>query len=456
MSNFKDGVLKSVNFAEGNLSVVLNPDKCVGCTMCQRTCMEINQFDWKTGYETGHNPVCINCGQCSSVCPTGALTEVYNIDEALAAIADPDKIVVASTAPAVRVGLGEEFGLPAGSFVEGQMVSLLRELGCDYVLDVNFSADLTIVEEASELIERITKGTGPLPQYTSCCPGWVKYAETYHPEILPNISTAKSPISMQGPVIKTYFAKKMGIDPSKIVNLVIAPCTAKKYEIKREEFNDAAKYLNIPGLRDNDIVLTTRELAKVAKEKGINLAELPEKPFDKLLGEASGAGQIFGNTGGVMEAALRTAYEFITKEKAPEVLYNLEPVRGLTGVKEASLMVGDLEVKVAVCYGTANAAKVIEAVEKGEKSYHFIEVMACPGGCISGGGQPKMKLPQVQATRESRIASLYKHDAEMTLRLSHENSEIKALYNEMFDHPLSELAEEMLHTSYVDRSKDLK
>ena len=397
--------------------------------------------------------LCIRCGQCATVCPVSSITEKQEYQEVEKAIQDPDKVVIFSTSPSVRIALGEEFGLPGGSFVEGKMVALLRSLGADYVLDTNFSADLTIVEEASELIERVTKGTKPLPQFTSCCPAWVKYAEMYHPEILPHISSAKSPIGMQGPTIKTYFAKKMGIDPQKIVNVAVTPCTAKKYEIRREEMHAAADYLGIPGMRDMDYVITTRELAQWGREHQIDFAALEDSAFDRLMGEASGAGVIFGNTGGVMEAALRTAYEYITGEQAPAVLYELEAVRGMEGIKEASLQIGELTVNVAVIYGTANAEKMIQKLGKDGKQYHFIEVMTCPGGCIGGGGQPKGTLEKGDALRKERIAGLYQKDQSMKLRTSHENEELKTLYREFYKEPLSELAEKMLHTRYTDKSE---
>ena len=279
--------------------------------------------------------------------------------------------------------------------------------------------------------------------------------ETYYPKWKDHLSTAKSPIGMQGPTIKTYFAKKMGIDPSKIVNVCLTPCTAKKFEIRRDEMKAAGEYLGIEDMRDMDFCITTRELAKWAKIKNIDFASLEDESYDSFMGQASGAGVIFGNTGGVMEAAVRTAYEYITKEEAPAVLFDLQPVRGMEGVREASLAVGDTTINVAVIYGTGNARKVIEQLEKGEKEYHFIEVMTCPGGCIGGGGQPKDKQYQGDALRQKRIDNLYQRDKDLAVRKSHENEEIKALYEEFYKQPLSELAEKMLHTSYIDRSADL-
>ena len=439
---------------EDNVAIVRHEEKCIKCGMCKTVCEEyIGVHGTYTLEETGGKGICIHCGQCTQVCPVDSLTERYEYQDIREAIADPEKIVIVSTSPSVRVGLGEEFGMPAGSFVEGKMIALLRKLGVDYVLDTNFAADLTIVEEGSELIERITKGRGPLPQFTSCCPAWVKFAEMYYPEILPNISSAKSPIGMQGPTIKTYFAKKKGIDPTKIVNVALTPCTAKKFEIRREEMSDAADYLQIEGLRDMDAVITTRELAKMAREAGIDFASLEDSAYDEYMGEGSGAGVIFGNTGGVMEAALRTAYELITGKEAPAPLLDLQPVRGYEGIREASLDVDGLTVNVAVVYGTANVRKMIERVKAGEKQYHFIEVMTCPGGCIGGGGQPKTMLPIADDARKARIASLYKRDGSMKVRKSHENEQIKKLYEEFYGQPLSELAEKMLHTMYKDRSE---
>ena len=445
-----------VPIEENNPSIERLEDKCIKCGMCKNVCTEqIGVHGTYTLEQTCGEAVCIHCGQCANVCPVDSITEKYEYPKVREAVQNPDKIVIVSTSPSVRAALGEEFGMPDGSFVQGKMVTLLRKLGVNFVLDTNFSADLTIVEEASELIERVTKGRAPLPQFTSCCPAWIKYVETYYPEMIPNISTAKSPIGMQGPSIKTFFAKKKGISPESIVNVALTPCTAKKFEIRRGEMNAAGKYLGIDDLRDMDYVITTRELAKWAKEEGIDFSGLEDSDFDDFMGEASGAAVIFGNTGGVMEAAVRTAYEYITKEKSPEQLFNLTPVRGYDGVKEATVKVGDLDVNLAVIYGTANAAKVLEQIKKGEKQYHFVEVMTCPGGCIGGGGQPKDIMKDKDAVRKARIQSLYEKDASMRLRKSHENPDIKRIYEEFYGKPLSELAEKMLHTSYEDKSEIL-
>lgn len=437
-----------------NPSIVRNESLCVKCGQCRNVCTSpIGVLGTYALEQTGDRAICIHCGQCANVCPVGSITEVYEYQKVKAAVQDKDKIVIVSTSPSVRVALGEEFGLPKGTFVQGKMVALLRALGVDYVLDTNFAADLTIVEEASELLARITGATDkPLPQFTSCCPAWVKFAETYYPELLPNISTAKSPIGMQGPTIKTYFAQKMGIDPRKIVNVALTPCTAKKFEIRREEMNAAGQQLGISELRDMDNVITTRELALWAKEAGVDFAGLEDSEFDKLMGEASGAGVIFGNTGGVMEAALRTAYAYLTGEQPPKEILRLEPVRGYDGLREASVELAGRVINVAVVHGTENVRKLIAA---GIEKYHFIEVMTCPGGCIGGGGQPKDFAYDADAARKARIEGLYERDAEMELHLSHENKEIQQLYQEFYDAPLSELAESMLHTTYQDRSADL-
>lgn len=437
-----------------NPSVTREESKCIKCGQCARVCDDFvsvnNHYNLK---QTCNKSICVNCGQCIKVCPVDSLQGVDEYKQVEKEIKDDSKVVIVSTSPSVRVGLGEAFGLPFGSFVQGKMVALLKRLGFKYVLDTNFAADLTICEEATELINRITKKDKPLPQFTSCCPAWIKFAETFYPEILSNISTCKSPIGMQGPVIKTYFAKKMGINPENIVNVALTPCVAKKFEIRRNEMNISAKIHNSKNMRDMDYCITTMELAKWAKEKGISLDDLPEETFDDLMGMASGAGVIFGNTGGVMEAAVRTAYSYITKKEPNELLLNLQPVRGYEGIREAEIDINGIKVKVAVVYGLANARVIIDKVKNGEK-YDFIEIMTCPGGCIGGGGQPKHFEKEVEA-QKARINSLYAKDNSMDVRASHNNPEIIKLYKEYLIKPHSELAVELLHTCYMDRSKDL-
>lgn len=443
-----------VPIEEDNPSIVRWEEKCVRCGMCKEACTNLmGVHGTYTLEQTGGKAICIYCGQCANVCPVDSITERDETFQVQDAIADPDKVVVVSTSPAVRASLGEEFGMEPGAFVEGKMVALLRALGVDYVLDTNFAADLTIVEEASELIRRITEQDRPLPQFTSCCPGWVHFAEIYSPELLPHLSTAKSPIGMQGPTVKTYFAQKMGLAPGQIVHVALTPCTAKKFEIRREEMHAAADYHGAEGMRDTDQVITTRELARWARAAGIDWDTLEDSAYDSLMGKASGAGVIFGNTGGVMEAALRTAYEYLTGQSAPESLLHLSPVRGYDGVREAQVKIGELTLQVAVVYGTANARVFLRRMQESGKQYHFVEVMACPGGCIGGGGQPKDLMKNADEVRKSRIAALYRRDGSMTLRTSHENPEIKEVYEAFYGQPLSPLAERMLHTTYQDRSE---
>lgn len=442
--------------SESNPSIFRHEDLCVKCGQCRRVCedsvMVGKLYDL---LKTGDEPICIHCGQCTNVCPVNSLTEREEYLQVKAAIADPEAIVIFSTSPSVRVGLGEAFGMPNGSFVEGKMVAALRALGADYVLDTNFAADLTIMEEASELVSRVTEGSAPLPQFTSCCPAWVKFVETFYPDLTGHISSAKSPIGMQGPTIKTYFAKQMGIDPKRIVNVALTPCTAKKFEIRRDEMNDSGLYYGDETMRDMDYVITTRELAKWMKEEGLDLVSLKDSSYDPLMGEASGAGVIFGNTGGVMEAAARTAYFLITGENPPKDFYTLLPLRGVDDVRTAEITLAGKTLRIAVIHEIRNAVPVLEQLKSGDCPYDFIEVMTCRGGCIGGGGQPKTEVPLTDSVRFSRIASLYNRDLDMPLRLSHENTEIQKLYQEFYGAPLGELAEKMLHTCYYDRSGDL-
>ncbi len=439
-----------------NPSVMRHEELCIKCGQCKKVCMEaIGVAGYYDLLKTGDTAICIHCGQCANVCPPRCITEVPEWQAVKAAVEDPDKIVVFSTSPSVRVALGEEFGMEEGSFVQDKMVSLLRKLGGDYVLDTNFAADLTIMEEASELIRRLESNNIPIPQLTSCCPAWVKFVETYYPEFKENLSTAKSPIGMQGPAVKTYFAKREQLDPQKIVHVAVTPCTAKKFEIRREEMCDAGKYLGIEGMRDTDYVITTRELADWARSEKVDFQSLEPSEYDRFMGTGSGAGVIFGNTGGVMEAAIRTAYSLLTNEPVPEKLYDLTEVRGLSGTKEASLTINGIKLDIAVVYGTANARILLDSIKRGEKFYQFIEVMTCPGGCIGGGGQPRDTNFVGDGLRQKRINGLYNRDKQMKLRLSHENPEIKEIYETFFEKPLSPLAEELLHTSYIDRSSDL-
>ena len=433
-------------------------NKCVLCRRCVAVCEKTqgigvigaNERGYKTNiasaFEMGlGETACVCCGQCIAVCPTGALQEKDYIDDVLAAIADPDKFVVVQTAPAVRAALGEAFGYPIGTNVEGKMVAALRKIGFDKVFDTDFAADLTIMEEANELLERIQNG-GKLPLITSCSPGWIKYCEHYHPDMLDNLSSCKSPQQMFGAMLKTYYAEKNNIDPKKIVSVSIMPCTAKKFEIGRE--NQAAA-----GLPDLDYSLTTRELARMIERLGINFIGLPEEKFDEPLGISTGAAVIFGATGGVMEAALRTAVWKLTGEISDSPIEFTE-VRGIEGIKEATYEVAGLKVKVAVASGLKNANEVLTKIKNGEADYQFVEIMACPGGCVNGGGQPQVSgsVRNFVDVRGLRAKALYDQDAAMPVRKSHENEAVKKLYEEYLGQPGSHKAHETLHTTYVKRS----
>ena len=431
--------------------LVRDNNKCVLCRRCVAACNEQyvgvigannRGIDTAIGtpFEVGlSNVPCISCGQCTVVCPTGALVEKDDTDKIWAALADPDKHVVVQTAPSIRATLGECFGMPIGTNVEGKMVAALRRLGFDKIFDTDFAADLTIVEEANELVERI-KNNGTLPMITSCSPGWVKFCEYYYPDMLEHLSTCKSPQQMAGAVIKTYYADKMGIDPKDIVSVSVMPCTAKKFEIARPEFGR-------DGYRDVDANLTTRELARMIRQAGLDFAHLPEEEFDDMLGESSGAGVIFGVTGGVMEAALRTVVDVLTGEDMPRLEY--DDVRGLEGIKEATVNVNGTDIKVAIVHGTANAAKLLNAIRAGEKTYHFIEVMGCPGGCVTGGGQPIVdaRTRYYVDPRAARAAATYSEDESMAIRKSHKNPAVQKLYAEFLGEPNSHIAHELLHTT---------
>ena len=450
-------IIKTID--ELSPSIVRDNNKCILCRRCVAACaktqgvfaigMQNRGFKTQVGSEFGkslNDVACINCGQCIAACPTGALTEKDATKEVWAALNDPDKYVVFQTAPAVRVAIGEEFGLPIGTRCTGKMVSAIRRLGADKVFDVDFAADLTIMEEGTELLNRINSG-GVLPRITSCSPGWIKYCETFYPDFIPNLSTCKSPNQMQGAVTKTYFAKQNDLDPRDIYVVSVMPCTAKKFEIARPEFGR-------DGYRDVDANLTTRELARMIRQAGLDFAHLPEEEFDDMLGESSGAGVIFGVTGGVMEAALRTVVDVLTGEDMPRLEY--ADVRGLEGIKEATVSVNGTDINVAIVHGTANAAKLLNAIRAGEKTYHFIEVMGCPGGCVTGGGQPIVdaRTRYYVDPRAARAAATYSEDESMAIRKSHKNPAVQKLYAEFLGEPNSHIAHELLHTTYVDRSKE--
>lgn len=442
----------------GSPSIVRDPNKCILCRRCVAMCSKIQKIGavgpTQRGFNTIIEPVfgkslddvpCVNCGQCITVCPVGALSEKSELDYVWDALEDTKKHVVVQTAPAVRFGLGEEFGIPTGNSVTGKMANALKRIGFDKVFDTDFAADLTILEEGTELLDRINNG-GKLPLITSCSPGWIKYCEHFFPDFLDNLSTCKSPHQMEGAVIKTYYAEKFGINPDDIYVVSIMPCTAKKFEKERDE-------MAVDGRRDVDAVLTTRELAKMIKQANIDFVNLPEEDFDRVLGESTGAGVIFGATGGVMEAALRTVADILTGEDLEDIDY--ECVRGIEGVKEATINVAGMDVKLAVASGTGNAKKLLEAVRAGEKDYHFIEVMGCPGGCVNGGGQPIVSANQRMDVdpRVTRAKATYTEDANKQKRKSHKNAEVQQLYDEYLGKPNSHKAHELLHTHYHQKPK---
>ena len=442
----------------GSPSIVRDFNKCVLCRRCVATCKKVQKIGAIDVANRGFNSCvstvdnlslndvnCTNCGQCIMSCPTGALREKDNTKDVWNLIKDEEKYVVVQTAPAVRAALGEEFGLPIGTNVTGKMVTALRRLGFDKVFDTNTGADFTIMEEANELLERLSNG-GTLPMITSCSPGWVKYIEMNYPDQLAHVSSCKSPHQMFGALIKSYYAEKIGVAPEKISVVSVMPCIAKKFEANREQ-------MNVNGIKDVDYVITTRELARMIKQAGLDFTNLEDTVFDDPMGEATGAAAIFGTTGGVMEAALRTAYEKITGENLKEV--NFEAVRGEEGIKRATVKIGDKEVKAVVAHGLGNAQIVMDEIKSGKADYQFVEIMACPGGCIMGGGQP-IRSSKERATidiRKLRAECLYSIDEKSTLRKSHENPVVLKIYEDYLGEVGGHKAHELLHTTYVKRNK---
>jgi len=442
-----------------SFSIVRDSEKCILCGRCVSTCEKVQNISAIGFINRGFNTlittayekpladsICINCGQCILVCPVGALHERDNIKDVWAALNNPNKIVVAQTAPAVRVALGEEFNLPIGTRVTGKMVAALRKLGFNKVFDTDFAADLTIMEEGTEFINRLNNKEN-LPLMTSCCPGWVKFVEHNYPDMINNLSTCKSPHEMEGALIKAYFAQKMSLNPEDIIVVSIMPCVAKKYESNRQELSNN-------NLQDVDYVLTTRELAQMIKELGIDFASLLAEEFDNPFGEGTGAAVIFGTTGGVAEAALRTIFELLSGTELTNVQFN--QVRGIEGIKEATIKLPNgNEINTVVVHGLGNARKVMELIRNGEKEYQFIEVMACPGGCINGGGQPILnsRLTENINIRHKRAKAIYDEDESLVIRKSHENPYIKRIYQELLGEPNSDLCHELLHTHYIPRDR---
>lgn len=449
---------KAVEIDDLSPSVVRDNSKCIKCRRCIAACNDVQKIGAIGASLRGDKTVigsifgrsladtpCINCGQCITACPVGALTEKSAIADVFAALNDPDKFVVVQPAPAVRAAIGEEFGLPMGVAQTGKLATALRRLGFDRVFDTNFGADLTIIEEGTELLGRMKNG-GVLPMITSCSPGWVKYCETFFPEFIPNLSSCKSPHEMTGAIIKSYFAEKNNIDPERIFVVSVMPCTAKKFEAQREE-------LSVGGLADVDAVITVRELARMINNANIDFARLPDGNFDEILGDSTGAADIFGATGGVMEAALRTVYEKVTGKPLADV--NFTAVRGMEGIKEASVELDGQLVSVAVASGSGNAKALLEAIKRGEKQYTFIEIMGCPGGCVNGGGQPIVTAKDRMYVdyKALRAKALYDEDAGKKLRKSHENPSVQKLYAEYLGEPNGHRAHELLHTTYQPRKK---
>lgn len=458
--NIKDirfeGQANSFPIDDFSPSIVRDPNKCILCRRCVSVCKNIQTVNVISATERGFKSTiacafdksladvpCTNCGQCISVCPVGALKEKDDTEKVWNALANTDLHVVVQTAPAVRVAIGEEFGLPIGTRCTGKMVSALNHLGFAKVFDTDTAADLTIMEEGTELLNRIKNG-GKLPVITSCSPGWIKFCEHNFPEFLDNLSSCKSPHEMFGAVLKTYYAEKMGIDASKIFVVSVMPCTAKKFEAQRPE-------LSATGYADVDVVLTTRELAKMIKEAGIDFNNLEDRQFDDPMGEATGAAVIFGATGGVMEAALRTVAEVVEGKSFDNVEY--KAVRGIEGIKEATIEIGGMKVKAAVASGLGNARKLLDSIKAGEAEYHFVEIMACPGGCVNGGGQPIQPSSVRSWTdlRAERAKAIYEEDASLPIRKSHENPIVQEMYTKYFGEPGSHKAHEVLHTHYKAR-----
>lgn len=430
-----------VPISKNNDALEKDDEKCISCGYCRKVCT--NDITVARIFEIRKDaePICVDCGQCANICPTEAIHEKFDYKRVKKILHNKNgKTIIFSVAPAVRVALGEDLGLNVGINVEKKIPAMLKKLGADYVFDITFGADLTIMEEAMEFVNRIKKDEN-LPMFTSCCPAWVKYAEIFYPEIIPNLSSVKSPISIQSAIIKTFFAKEKGLNPEDIIHIVIAPCTAKKAEIKREELKPQTDY-----------ILTTREFANLLKEEQVDISNIIDNDFDIPFETGSGSGVLFGNSGGVLEAALRTAYYYLTGKNLTKEELTFTELRGMKGIKESKIIINDKTIKVVACNGMKNAKTIIDKVIKKESDYDFIEVMNCFGGCISGGGQPKITMLDMNDTKVSRMNSIYDEDEIMTLRLCHENPEIIYIYEKYLEKPNSNLSKELLHTTYYNKS----
>ncbi|MCL2119895.1 MAG: [FeFe] hydrogenase, group A [Planctomycetaceae bacterium] len=433
----------SLSISATNPSLQHNSRRCRSCGDCVNYCLNMTAVYGRP--VSAGEEACIYCGQCTLFCRNNALSEKYHYPQVRDALNKKDRIVIASTSPAIRVALGEMFRMTTGTNVEGKIVRGLRDMGVHYVLDTTFAADLTVMEEASELVKRLSINNAPLPMFTSCCPAWVRYAKLFYPKLLPNISTTKSPVMMQGAMVKTYFAKQQGINPANIYHVALTPCTAKKAEILLTGMNASGVYHKNDAMRDVDVALTCRELGYLFNMARINLPQWNDATYDPVMGAGSGAGMIFGNTGGVTEAALRTAYWLINKEQPPQEFYELKPVRGLSGVRQATVDMKTRQLNFAVAHGIGVARVLLDKIQQGGTNFDFVEVMACPGGCIGGGGQPKNQSLNDSQLKTARSNALYDRDAKNTLRLSYENPEIKAIYANFLKEPLGELSEQLLH-----------
>ncbi|MBQ3388241.1 MAG: iron hydrogenase small subunit [Thermoguttaceae bacterium] len=459
----QEGNGKPVTIDPDDPAVVFSESLCQKCDHCEKACGRMMGIMDRCDPKKTGKAICIHCGQCSAICPHEAVTERFHYPTVERLLADSQWITVALVSPSTRVSLGESFGMEHGVNVEGKTVAALKALGFDYVFDVTFGADMTIMEEAAELVGRLRHGeTSEMPMFTSCCPAWVKLAEYWYPELLPNLSSAKSPILMQGSVVKTWFARKSGIDPAKIKVAAVAPCTVKKFEISRPEMNAAGRFGSNPDIRDVDFSLTNRELGQMISDARIDFSALDEVPFDTAMGRGSGAGIIFGNTGGVMEAALRTAYHLETGQDPPEDLLRFEPIRGFDAVREAEVKLGNRTVRIAAVSGGANIFTLLEKIRAREVFYDFVEVMACPGGCIGGGGQPKTRGRAAgQAARTGRNAGLYAIADRLgnSEASSYKNQALAAVYNEFLSRTESgeeeTNAHRLLHTAFTSRAADL-